>query len=253
MTQRELFLGALFPTALLLGQQNAAPLKTYNYSADHLSISIPADWVAIQRSELDQMSANVRRAAPNASPQPYNYGFQASPDARYPRVLIQVKTSGRWREKVFAQLPKASTGDLQRQVQSATPAFATLNLKVGKLTYDPSTRVAWLRTQFTGDDGETQGFSGLHPTNIGSIQVHCYALTPEFEQYAPLFSEIITSVKIDDVWKYRERSRFVVALGDFSDLASSAVTGAVGGLATVVVLWVFRKRRRAAKAAGPVV
>lgn len=253
MRCRGLIIGVALAPWFLNAQQKPSPqMAVHKYPSDHLSISIPTDWIAIPKSELDQMSANVREVAPKAKPQPYNYGFQASAESPYPRVLIQIKTSGRWAEKVFADMPKLPSmkDEVEKGVQSVSPAFAALNIKMGALTYDPVKQVAWLRMQFTGDDGQTvQGFSGLHPTNVGSIQVHCYAPTADFDEYAPLFSEIITSVQVDDGWRYRARSGASGVLGGFGDLGSSAVTGAIGGLAAVLVLRVLRKRKRAAKTA----
>lgn len=227
MTIRELLVGTMLAPALLPGQQKTQ-FTVHNYPDNHLSISIPAEWVAIPRVELEQMSARVREAAPNAKPQPYNYGFQSSATAKYPRVLIQVKTSGRWAETVFAQLPKISTGEIQRQVQASSPEFAALNIEIGKLTYDPAKRIAWLRMQFTGEDGEMQALSGLHPTKAGSIQVHGYSFGLEMEKYGPLFSEIISSVKIDDEWKYRDRSGLAAALGRIFDFGSSGGRARLG-------------------------
>ena len=73
--------------------------------------------------------------------------------------------------------------------------------------------------QFTDDGQIVQGFSGLHPTKVGSIQVNCYASTADFEKYAALFSKILTSVQVDDKWKYRKQSGLSGALGSFADLS----------------------------------
>jgi len=126
------------------------------------------------------------------------------------------------------------------------PGLAALNIQIGKLAYDPITKIAWLRMQVTGDEGETiQGLSGIHPTNVGAIQVNCYASAGTLEKYAPLFSEIITSVQVDDEWKYRERSALGRAADGLGELGTSAVTGAVGGMAVAVVARLLRKRKRA--------
>src|SRR6516162_8584320 len=102
-----------------------------------MAISIPADWVEIPKAELDQITANVRAAAPNAKPQPYNHGFQSSAASKYPRVIIQVKTSGRWPEKTIAELTKlfSMKDDVQRKVESEMPGLAALNIQVGKPAY----------------------------------------------------------------------------------------------------------------------
>lgn len=253
MRCRGLIIGVVLAPWFLNGQQKPSPqVAIRRYPSEHLAISIPSDWAAIPRAELDQMSANVREAAPRVKPQPYNYGFQASAESRYPRVLIQVKTSERWAESVLAEMPKlpSVTEEVEKRVQSAGPAFAALKIKVGALTYDPVNQLVWLRMQLSDDDEQTvQGLSGLHPTNVGSIQVHCYARTGEFDKYAPLFSEIITSVQIDDEWRYRARGGASGFLGGFGDLGSSAVIGAIGGIAAVLVARTLRKRKQAADSA----
>ena len=253
MRCRGLVISVVLAPWFLNGQEKPSlRMAIHQYPGDHLAISIPSDWAAIPRAELDQMSANVREAAPKAKSQPYNYGFQASAESRYPRVLIQVKSSGRWAESVFAEMQKLPTKkeEVERGVQSLSPAFASLKIKVGAMTYDSVKQLVWLRMQFSDNDGQAvQGFSGLHPTNVGSIQVHCYALAAEFDKYAPQFSEIITSAQIDDEWKYRAKSGASGFLGDFGDLGSSAVTGAIGGIAAVLVARILRRRKQVASSA----
>jgi hypothetical protein len=250
MSRKSLSFLVLLVPGFLAGQPKPDSFSIHKYPGDHLAISIPADWVEIPRAELDQMSANVREAAPSAKPQPYNYGFQASANAKYPRVLVQIKTTGRWPENVFAQLPKLSTSDIQKQVASTSPAFAAMNLELGKITYDPAKRLAWLRMQLTDQDGQSiQGLSGLHPTIVGSIQVHCSSLEADFDRFAPLFSDIIASIQIDDDWRYRETNGIARFLGS-SRLGSAAVSGAVGSLAATLVLAFLRRLRRNRKIAG---
>ena len=77
-----------------------------NYPADHFSISVPGGWVEIPKAELDAISARVRAATPKLGPQPYDYGFQYSRHAAYPRLLLQVKKSRRWSEDQIAQMAK---------------------------------------------------------------------------------------------------------------------------------------------------
>jgi hypothetical protein len=251
-SQGPLLLLLLAPWFSSAQQNQLHQMATHKYPSDHLAVSIPANWVEIPKAELDQMTADIRAAAPNAKPQPYNYGFQISTGSKYPRVVIQVKTSGRWSEKAIAQLPRLSAmkDDIQLKVESEMPGLAPLNIRIGKLAYDPIRQIAWLRMQVTGDEGETiQVLSGIHPTNVGAIQVNCYASTATLEKYAPLFSEIITSVRVDDEWKYRERSALGRAVGSLGDLGTSAVTGAVGGVAALVVARFLRKRKQAGETA----
>jgi hypothetical protein len=251
MKPQSLLLLLLLAPRFSSGQQNQPhQMTTHKYPSDHLTISIPADWVEIPKAELDQMAADIRAAAPNAKPQPYNHGFQISTGSKYPRVVVQVKTSGRWPEKAIAQLPRLSGEDIQRKVESEMPGLAALNIQIGKLAYDPIRQIAWLRMQFTGDEGETiQGLSGIHPTNVGAIQVNCYASTVTLEKYAPLFSEIITSVQVDEELKYRERSALGRAIGSFGELGTSAVTGAVGGIACILLTRFLRKRKQSGETA----
>jgi hypothetical protein len=234
-------------------QQKQPPqMAAHKYPSDHFVISIPADWVEIQKAELDQMTANIRAAAPTAKPQPYNYGFQISTRSKFPRVIIQVKTA-RWSEKAIAQLPSLSAmkDGVQRKVESEMPGLAALNIQIGKLAYDPVRQIAWLRMQVTGDEGELiHGLTGIHPTNVGAIQVNCYSSADTLEKYAPLFSEIITSVQVDDGWKYRERSALGRAIGSLDELGTSAVTGAVGGIAAVLVARFLKKRKQAGETAS---
>lgn len=250
MQYRGLIVGVVLAPWFLSAQQNPRrEMTVHKYPSDHLAISVPADWIEIPKAELEEISANLQKAAPNLKAQPYNYGFQASAESRYPRVLVQIKTSGRWSEKVFADMPKLPSikAEVEQRVQSVAPAFAALNIKMGELTYDPAKRIAWLRMQVSSEDGQTvQVFSGLHPTSVGSVQVHCYALSDELDRLAPLFSQIITSVDIDEEWKYRERNAASRALRILSDLG---LTGAAGGIIAFIVFRVFRGRKLLAKTA----
>jgi len=210
MKSTALIFGFLLASCLVSGQQNTQRMAVHEYPNDHLSISVPASWMAIPRSDLDQISAGLRQVAPNAKPQPYNHGFQATSRSSYPRVLIQVKKTGRWDEKIFSQMPQLPEmkKGVQKQVGSASRAFAAMNLQLEKLTYDPSRRLVWLRMQLTMEGGQkVQVLSGLLPTSVGSIQVHCYAPAVDFEKYAAAFTEIITSAQVGGEWKYVAKNR----------------------------------------------
>ena len=84
MKSQGMLLLLLAPSFLSAQQIQPYQLATHKYPSDHLAISIPASWAEIPKAELDQMPADIRAAAPNLRPQPYNYGFQVSTESRYP-------------------------------------------------------------------------------------------------------------------------------------------------------------------------
>lgn len=220
--------GFLLP-CLLFAQQAPPPLTVHSFVSEHIEISIPTGWVAIPRAELDAITATLQQAAPNAEPQRYQHGFQASASAEYPRVLVQIKDKGRWSDQVFREIPH--TG-----LEGAEAA-------IGKLSYDPAQRLAWLRLQLEVEEGKTQqALSGLHPTETGSVQVHCWAPPGDFIPYASLCRQIVTSVRLGDAIRYRERTAWQTFLADYG----SSAGGALGAIAAVLVIRRLRKREEPA-------
>lgn len=219
-----------------------------NYPSDHFSIAIPSGWVEIPKSELKLMEEYARKAATNMGPQPFNYGFRASAESYFPYIVIQIKKNGRWTEDAIEKMAKAPSPqqEIQKQIRTQSPTLAALNIKIGEVTYDSAMRILWIRMQGRADDGQMQqSLLGSHPTSVGSIQVNGHSLDVDFEQYAPLFATIVTSIQIDDEWKYRERSR----VARFMDGLANFVGPAVSIIAVLTVFHFMRKRKHGGKTA----
>jgi hypothetical protein len=222
-------------------QQHDLNLVVHNYPADHFSISVPAGWVEIPKAELDRITAYARKAAPTPTPQAFKYGFQACRDDPFPRVVIQVET-GRWSEEsIFKMAGGTKNEEIQRGLNTASPALASMNLQIGSHVWDPKAQIGWMRMQPTEKDGRPMtGLAGLHPTEAGAIKVDCYDYESEFGQFAPTFSAIITSVKIDEQFRYHARS----ALSRAVELVPvPALTGLVVGGAALLMARALRRRR----------
>ena len=228
---------------LALAQPAPFNLVTRHYPADHFSISVPSGWIEIPRAELDRAEAAARKAVPNGPAQRLTYGFQASQRSAYPRFVIQVRTTGRWSEELISKMrgPGQEMGEVQRILNSASPALAAAKLQLGKLTWDPKTRMAWMRAQLTSPDGiPVAALLGAKPTEIGSIQVNCYSRQSDFELLAGMFEAIIASVNVDDPFEYHERSLGARAV---ESISGPAVIGLFIGAIAVLVVVVARRPR----------
>jgi hypothetical protein len=222
----------LFGSSLSFAQPRDLNLAIHNYPSDHFSISVPSGWVDMPKAELDRITTAARKAAPKYVSEPFKYGFLESAGSPFPRVVILMR-SGRWSEELIAQMPAlaATKDEAQHNVTSSIPALAAMNLQIGKMSWDSKARIAWVPVGFSDERGQPMaGLAGLHPTELGVIQVNCYATQSDFERIAPTFVAIIASVKIDEAIKYRKRS----ALGTVTD--STLVPALFGGIFGIVLV-----------------
>ncbi len=181
-------------------QANPAEMKTFSYSADHFSISLPAGWTEISRKKLDEIGTGKDSAAH----QVFQYGFVANQSSDFPRILIQVQTQEPWNQDFFntvKPLPELTPED------AAKPDPTIASMRIGRLYQDKARHMVWLQMK-TGrpDHSSVQDVTGMFPTTTGVVVVHCDARadtkTDNFEQYAPVFERALTSVQIDEASRH---------------------------------------------------
>lgn len=203
----------------------AQDFEAHRYESDHFSVFIPKNWIELPRQELDRLSEALRKLAPSADAQLYKYGFAAGVDPGEPRVLIQVKNE-RWSESAFAdmgKLPKAARL-IQHGVTAANPSLAELQPEIGEMRWDADRQIVWMRTQASN---EVEVLSGVHLTDIGSVQVHGSATAESYSKHADTLARIISSVEIDPGFRYKPRNAVVLFVESYPWVPIAAVVLAV--------------------------
>lgn len=213
---------------------------------EKFSVDVPVGWVEISRDELDQLERDVRERSTSTAPtQRYLRGYRASSSSEFPKVLIQLKDrriSEEALESMKATGVAADKAQVEKDIASKSPDLAKLQLKLGELRYDERRFVIWIRAQMKTPNGQNVDMlSALHPTNSGSIQLHCYDTSAKFEDTELLCESIATSVKLDESIRYRKQG-----FADRVFQPGAMLRDALTGIAIVLLLaagrWWWRRR-----------
>lgn len=214
------------------------------------TLSLPDGWVEIPQNVLSTMQAELKRQAPNAKIPKYDYGFQRETSNKwieYPYILIQVVNTGRIQEHQLKSMPKI---DLNERLKDRTTTLQSImsNAVVGKMQYDEAAHIVWITTQSdVVNVGKIQGLSGLIPTEKGFVQVHAYSTEPDFQNYLPIFRQIITSTTVSPDLAYKPRwsdSSSTRSGIDWEQIAINAIIGGVMGGLIVFLAGIKRKKNR---------
>jgi len=244
---------ALLCTAAVIITTTASA-ETFDYSSrDGFAITIPTGWHAISESQIQEMVAAIRKAAPTATVPDFRYGYQAQTDRwfSYPYVLIWVNPSGRVPEHQLEKIAKIdlskSTDKLRSSMGDVVSAF-----EVGNAAYDPATHIVWMTSEATYSDvGKVGILSGGVQTEQGIIWVYGYALRDTFERYKPTFIGITESVQPTEALRYKSRfsdsAPFAAVIDSVRgiDWSQVLVAGLAGGIIALIIgIFSARKLRK---------
>lgn len=185
----------LFPTMPATLQAT----QVLNYDKDGYSITVPTGWIAIPSYMVTSAMRVTQQFAPTIPTQHYQRGLQLNTATgwfNYPYVLIGTK-----------HLKPISTTDLEqiinleqsKKIDKVKGILKPLigNMKVSGINYEPSSHIIWLRMLDTDPvkNEEISSICGVILTKQGAIQVIGFTKRSEFENYFPLFEQVIRSVK----------------------------------------------------------
>jgi hypothetical protein len=191
-----LLVSVAFPQA---GRSRSGAMCRYDYPSDDFSIAVPASWSEVDGAVLDQFSAELRQALPNAPDTTVDYGFRSPQGARSGFPLVAVVVSGG--QPTDAMLDHAdrvyrSVDELtQRWLASGGPLQKS---QTSGVFYDNVRHVLWAVSQNTfAGAGDFRNLSAVYVTKFGSVQVHCCSKASEYEKYRLVCKQIVGSVTID--------------------------------------------------------
>ena len=179
---------------------------TINFQKDGFSLTFPPGWIAIPSEVITQAQLEMAKAAPNAPKPQYDYGFQFGSKEQwftYPYILIQIKRTGRVPESQLEKLDKYDSTETSQKLQKLAGKIMT-EVEIGKMRYDPATRVIWVNTgSNVAELGRVSGISAIMPTEFGIVQLMGYAKEREFMGFLSNFHEIVRSASFADGVKYQ--------------------------------------------------
>jgi hypothetical protein len=208
------------------------------------SLEIPTTWFEIPPEALEFHSLRTAELSGGRSAEIYQHGFRpGDPSLEFalPQVLIQIRESGRLKYAQFLRLPPLKAirreGDA-RIIERTGPLLADVELD--RVTFDR--RTFSLRVTSTLDletEGKARVESASFLTQRGLFTVHCYAHLKSIDQMAPLFADIIDSVRFDESLAYRPRlsDRWPPTPADLAFAAAAL-------LAAILLMVVIRRRGR---------
>lgn len=179
---------------------------TLNFQKDGFALTFPPGWIAIPSEVITQAQLEMAKAAPNAPKPQYDYGFQFGSKEQwftYPYILIQIKRTGRVPEPQLEKLDKFDSTETSQKLQKLAGEIMT-EVEIGKMRYDPATRVIWVNTgSNVAELGRVSGISAIIPTEFGIVQLMGYAKEQEFMGFLSSFHEIVQSASFADGVKYQ--------------------------------------------------
>jgi hypothetical protein len=218
---------------------------------ENFTLQLPDDWKEIPTEVLDHTFDAVVKMAPGLTNNHYEYGYQlasAGNTLTYPYVLVSVKKTGRIPESQVAKLPTTDQA-LKKGVGKAADQLKSMlsNVELGKPVYDPHAHALFLNsTMDINGIGPVKCLSAVYLTEQGSITMHCYSRTADYDDYAKTFGEIVKSVQLSDSIRYQSRiTDSVPGLGglDLGRIGNNAIIGGIiGGVAGALIV-LFKKRK----------
>lgn len=175
-----------------------------------VAVTLPPGWREVPPEVLELYTVTMAEASGGRVTEVYQEAFQpegASELVEYPRILFQVKDSGRQTYGPFLRVPSLdevvrATGPRLDQAGSA----GVSELSLDQLFFDRHRFALRVSTTLTV---EGTGRVGVHTasflTERGRLAVHCFEVMDRFGATAPLFDEVIRSVRIAPPLAYRPR------------------------------------------------
>jgi hypothetical protein len=212
-----------------------------------VSVTLPPGWREVPPEVLELYTLTMAEASGGRVTEVYQEAFQpesATELVEYPRILFQVKESGRQPYGPYLRLPRLD------EVVRATgqPPDRTSGVSepsLDQLFFDRRRFALRVSTSLTV---EGTGRVGVHTasflTERGRLAVHCFEVMDRFGSTAPLFDEVIRSVRIAPPLAYRprlaDRWPWLAAL----DWRFGALVGLIVSLTAALVVAVRRRCSR---------
>ena len=208
-----------------------------------VSLRLPEGWHEIPPTVLEYFTLSTAEATGGRTAETYQHGFRpGDPDAEFalPQLLIQIREDGRLASGHFRRLPSPEEVASQPGSPLADHRGSLVrDLQLTGVTYDP--RRHCLRVDSVMElsiEGRVAVRSASFLTERGLLTLHFYELEDRLAATAPVFEEILDSVRFDARIAYRPR---------FADQWSSrhtAVVLFVLAAAFAAAAIVARRRRR---------
>jgi len=166
------------------------------YTKHKFTIFLPLEWREIPGEILTLGSKTAQEKYDISTFSKYDYGFQLNSNIEwfdYPYILIQLE-KGRVSENEYTKKLKKGLDDFKY--------LNILVLKTNELIYDPNSKILWILYEAKRDNKNIKGITGIILTEISTIQVHCYSLAHEYDNYLPLFEQIIKSIELSGDIRY---------------------------------------------------
>jgi len=175
-----------------------------------VTVTLPSAWKEVPPEVLELYTLAMAEESGGRVTEVYQEAFQpegASELVELPRILFQVKESGRQSYGPFLRLPSLeevvrATGPRLDQAGSA----GVTELSLDQLFFDRRRFALRVSSTLTV---EGTGRVGVHTasflTERGRLAVHCFELMERFDATAPLFDDVIRSVRIAPPLAYRPR------------------------------------------------
>jgi hypothetical protein len=235
--------------ALLACPAMAVELPQQMRTTDGFTINIPADWIEIPKLVLDEYSRRMSAKTPGMDKQIFDYGYQLKRGDElwmmHPYILIQVKRGGKISQEML-DLHALFDAEIEKEGAALEQKSDKLlsDFRSSRKTYDKEAQMFWLDAQFkVGDDEIIKCLMGMKLTNEGIIQIMAYAREGTYNEYRPMYEEIIRKVELSEVLKYSVEEIKPVAKGlNWSEMLLYAALGFAGIGLFYIIVSIKRKR-----------
>lgn len=186
-------------------EEEAKPFKTYSPHSI-FSFQLPADWVQIPQKALAEVAQKIKEVmSPDAPPVEYIAGYQLGGKTwfSYPYLLVQVIELGRVPDEELKKLKsfQPSLDKAGRRLVEGAPSLSSLS--IGEAVYDSSAQIIWgSMSSVIAGVGRVRSLNAVVLTASGAVNIYTYSREEEFETYAPLFEDIVRSVKLKSGAQY---------------------------------------------------
>ena len=175
-----------------------------------VTVHLPEGWQEIPPNVLEYFTLRTAEATGGRTAESYQNGFRpGDPTLEFslPQVLIQIREEGRISHGHFRRLPSAEEV-AARPAGPLTDHRGSLlrDLELTGVTFDRQRYC--LRVDSVLDlsiEGRVVVRSASFLTERGLFALHCYELEDRIDATAPVFEQIIASVRFDDRVAYRPR------------------------------------------------
>jgi hypothetical protein len=202
------------------------------------TLKLPYNWIRIPGEVLDEHSRKLQQAAPDAEKLVYDYGFQLSGTGYWlacPYILICLNKTGRIPEGKMKKLTKEKKGS--KPIEEKISGIP--NTEVGEILYDPDDHTLWMT--FLADPEKVKGIIATKLTREGCIQIVCYAIDKDFNEYRKLFEDIVKNIYIGEDLEYKPRitdSIPIISQINFDKFLSHVFTSAL----LIGAIWLLLNR-----------